>query len=136
MNECISSVNNKSICFSSKPFFDKHTVYFSLYNQKNINVDKILFFNFENISYFDRKFYIVIIYFSPKWSVNLSDFCRVMISRMYISDQTPFKALIIAIIWNLVFLYSSLTVTMEKVKFLFTFHLSSDVKLKTHFSRK
>ena len=25
---------------------------------------------------------------------------------------------------------------MEKAKFLFTFHLSSDVKLKTHFSRK
>ena len=112
INECIeisdknivflspSPINNKSTCLSSQYFFNTWIFYF-VFITKDANANIIIFFNFVNVSSFYWKFYVFKIKSFCKIFVSFCNSCWMMICRISVSDQTPFKAIIIISILNI-----------------------------------
>ena len=61
---------------------------------------QFFFFDFVNISNFDWTFYVFEIKYSGKNFVKRSNFLWIMICRMRIYDEAPFKPIIIGSIFN------------------------------------
>ena len=82
-----SPINNKPTCLL-KEFFDTLAIQF-------------LFFNFVNISNFDRLLYVLKIKFSSETFVHFPDSDWIMICRIQMSDQTQFTGFVIIDILNI-----------------------------------
>lgn len=92
-------ITNKAICIL-KAFFETLDI-FLVFITKYTNTNAILFFNFVNIYNFDGKLFFFTIKFSCKIFIYFSNSFLMMICRMSISDQTPFKTFITINILNI-----------------------------------